>query len=145
VSQPLRLVIASVLASAVDLAVVALLGAGLGAATTLATAMACLAGGLANFALNRAWVFAGSGGPATEQAVRYFAWCVVGGALLSAALANVVEQTLGLPVLATRVLVAAIVMPTWSYPLSRQIFEGTVCPTGEQLPLAGSSADFCDD
>jgi putative flippase GtrA len=86
----------------------------------VAAAIGCLAGGIANFALSRAWVFQ-SKGQAMRQLVTYGILVVGCGALLSGAVVQLATVALGLSVLAAKCAAAVLVFFGWNYPIAARL------------------------
>lgn len=89
----------------------------LGARPSLAALAGSAAGALCNFQLGRRWVFPARRSPWRSQALRYGA--VSAGSALWNALGVELGQLLGVPYLAARVAVAALVSVAWNFPMHR--------------------------
>jgi putative flippase GtrA len=115
-----RSAISGVVASGVDVVTLLALVHVTQMAAGLAAGVGCLAGGVANFALARQWVF-GARGNAARQLVLYGLLVVGGGALASGAVVQVATVTLGLSVLAAKLAAAILVFFGWNYPISSRL------------------------
>ena len=138
------MVLSSTAASAVDLATLLGLLHLAHLAAGLAGAAGCVAGGVVNFALNRAFVFRRGGRGWLGQLLRYAVLVVLAGALIAGGIIQLGVTVLGLPVLAAKAIAAALVLGCWNYPVSaRLVFRRSVTgdrggsPTGS-LPCSDS-------
>ncbi|MEZ4398702.1 MAG: GtrA family protein [Kofleriaceae bacterium] len=86
----------------------------------VAAVLGCLAGGVVNFGVTRAWVFAAADRAWVPQAARYAVVVVGGGALVSGA-AVAALCAAGLPVLAAKAVAVVVTMLAWTYPMSARV------------------------
>lgn len=115
-----RVLVASGAATLADVAtLLALHGERLPAA--LAAAMGCLCGGLVNYLLTRRLVFRVRRVSAWRSLPTYGGLVVGGGAMWSSVLVHLGTVVLGLPVLLSKSVAAAIVLLGWNYPVSSRV------------------------
>jgi putative flippase GtrA len=132
--RPLRLLCASGLATGLDTAILVGLSLGAGLAPGFAAALGCLGGGLVNFVLTRAWVFAARDRAWLPQALRYGVVVVGGGAVVSG-LAVAALCAAGAPLLAAKVGAVIVTMAAWTYPLSARVVFAPTDASRRAAPL----------
>jgi putative flippase GtrA len=118
--RPLRLLVASGLATAADTAILVALARGAGLRPGLAAAIGCLAGGLVNFVMTRSWVFTAGDRAWVPQALRYGVIVVGGGAAVSG-LAVAALCAAGAPLLIAKAIAVVVTMALWTYPLAARV------------------------
>ena len=125
-SRALPYLAASTAAAAADLSVLSI-SRRAGVAVWLAALFGCLAGGVANFAVQRKKVFVRATTGVTTSAIRYALLVVLGGALLTSVLMSL-GVSLGLPFLIARGAVGLVVLASWNYPISKRVvFKEETC------------------
>ena len=132
----IRQALSSLAATALDLVTLLSLTSLLHLYAGLAGALGNVAGGLLSFVLCRRWVFGagakGGGGSRLlrGQLVRYAVLVVGCGALLTGAAIQLATSALGLPLLAAKAVIGALVLVCWNCPIAtRHVF----APTNEEV------------
>jgi putative flippase GtrA len=133
--------VSGVVATAIDVVTLILLVEGVGAHVTVAAFLAAIAGGIANFFVNKYWAFKDPT-PIDLRQVASYALVSLVTAMFVAASIHVFAVLIGLPYLLAKGMAAVLVFLLWSYPAqSRLVFR-----PGAQPASAGFAAEvFGDD